>query len=179
MRRAYRAYAVSELRVEPDGPCVRADWTFAPLRHSRRELTVSTDDVTSLSSSLSSSLRNDSVDNLLLAGRESTGSDCSDEHERERSLRSARMLCCATLAEAMAKFDMFLEDWSPPRTKYGDEYLNVLNIVVLSVTTPASTLSPTAARSASASEHPANTFSVSCCLRFRRTFLSDTFRTRY
>ena len=92
VRRAYRAYAVTDLCVEPDGPCARADWTFAPLRHTVRELTVSSEGGESSGSALgtlTSSLRNDSVDNLLLAGG---GDDQEGEEERQSSRRSARML---------------------------------------------------------------------------------------
>ena len=139
VRRTYRAYLLQDLAVEADGPLARANWTFAPLRLSRSQssLMLSTDGVQRPEGTLEelmahSMLRADSLENLAFAAASAAAATEDDDSIRVSELRSARMLCCTTLAEAMAKFDMFIDEWHPPRLKFGDEYLNVLNIVVLS-----------------------------------------------
>jgi acetyl-CoA carboxylase/biotin carboxylase 1 len=164
VRRAYRSYAVENLTVDIDGSLARANWTFAPLHLSQSQsLTMSTDSNAprpaddgrerTLEEHLAQSmLRNDSLDNLALAGElhQSSGDvHGGADSERARAMRSARMLCCPTLAEAMAKFDMFIDEWQPPRLKFGDEFLNVLNIVVLG-TPVAAPPSPTSGAPAAA-----------------------------
>ena len=67
------------------------------------------------------------------------------------------MLCCATIDEAMAKFDMFLHEWTPPRIQFNGEYLNVLSIAVLAspAAAPASSVvlsTPSTAATAAADE---------------------------
>lgn len=57
--------------------------------------------------------------------------DDDNDSRSVSALRSARMLCCATLDEVVAKFDLFLNEFNPPRVRFGDEYLNVLSICVL------------------------------------------------
>jgi acetyl-CoA carboxylase/biotin carboxylase 1 len=173
VRRAYRSYAVENLTVDVDGPLARANWTFAPLHlsQSQHALTVSSDGSGARSAAgddgrertleehLAHSMqRNDSFDNLALAGELHQSGDVHSDaaaaaadgnSERARAMRSARMLCCSTLADAMAKFDMFIDEWQPPRLKFGDEFLNVLNIVVLGA--PPMPPSPTASAPATSS----------------------------